>query len=106
MRAQKTGLLAGFRCSDGESASALSECAHLPVEAALVAGSLVFVYQALVGHPVDDRHGSLVAALGSFLVASVYGVDDFLDRGAQHAALSRLLLAAFLGLAGTLAGLC
>jgi len=72
------------------------------IQAALVAGSLVLVDDALVDHAVDDWHGILVGCRGSIFVAGITGLDDILDFGAQKGAQTHIVLTGLLRLAGAL----
>jgi len=74
------------------------------IQAALVAGSLVLVDDALVDHAVDDWHGILVGCRGSIFVAGITGLDDILDFGAHQGAQRHIVLAGLLGLTGALPG--
>jgi len=48
-----------------------------------MAGSLVFVDDALVGHGIDYRYGAFIGLLGQFLVAVVDSVYYLFDGGAH-----------------------
>jgi hypothetical protein len=72
---------------------------------ALLASSLVLVNEAFPDGLVDDRYSFLVGSLGAFRIASGNSLDDVLDIGAQHGALTCVALTAVLCLTGALTGL-
>jgi len=80
------------------------ECLDSLVEAALVAGSLVLIDDALVDHAVDDWHSFLVSCHSSVFVAGITGLDDILNLGAHQGAHAHIVLAGLLRLARALPG--
>ena len=70
------------------------------VQATLVPSCLVLGHDALVNHAVNDRNGSFISSLGSFLVACVTFFDDILDLGTHQGTQTHVVLAGLLRLPG------
>ena len=80
-RAQKKPACAGLFVNIGSNSG---ECFDMPGQAALMARRLVLVDQATAGIAIHHRLGGLVRGFSAGLVFRRNGVDDFLDRRAQH----------------------
>jgi len=80
----------------------LADCFNGGVKSALVTCGLVLVHNAFIRHSVNDRYGLAVSILGTLLVAALDGRDNFLDVGAHHGRLARIVAASYFGLASAL----
>jgi len=76
------------------------------IKAALVAGGLVVMNQALAYSTVDDRDCLAKGLHGGFCIASLDGGKNPLDRGAQFRSLAGVTLTVYFRLARTLGCLC
>ena len=76
-----------------------SHCTQSVVQSAFAASGFIFVNQTFVNGGIDNRNGAFKGGLCLFLVASSDSGNNFLNKGAEVAALSGIANTAFLCLA-------